>query len=161
MTNLTIETPNLELVLSSPEAVRQWIRGMSPAERAQVSAEWLARVEAATSADPWIHGFEMRTRQGAEMVGSCAFKGPPTVEGVVEIAYTVEPDHCGNGYATEAAQALVTYALERKEVRLVRAHTLPESNASTRVLAKCGFSQVGEVVDPEDGLVWRWECRSG
>jgi RimJ/RimL family protein N-acetyltransferase len=30
-------------------------------------------------------------------------------------------------------------------------------NASARVLAKCGFRRVGEVIDPEDGLVWRWE----
>jgi hypothetical protein len=26
-----------------------------------------------------------------------------------------------------------------------------------RVLAKCGFKSLGEVVDPEDGLVGRWE----
>ena len=32
-----------------------------------------------------------------------------------------------------------------------------EANASTRVLTKCGFRHVGEVMDPEDGLVWRWE----
>jgi hypothetical protein len=24
-------------------------------------------------------------------------------------------------------------------------------------LAKCGFEHVGEVVDPEDGLVWKFE----
>src|SRR6266702_2366495 len=42
-------------------------------------------------------------------------------------------------------------------VRLVRAHTLPEENASTRVLLKCGFRHLGTVVDPEDGPVWRWE----
>jgi len=27
------------------------------------------------------------------------------------------------------------------------------------VLEKCGFTHVGEVVDPEDGLVWRFEKR--
>jgi RimJ/RimL family protein N-acetyltransferase len=42
-------------------------------------------------------------------------------------------------------------------VRLVRAHTLPESNASTRVLTNCGFRKTAEVVDPDDGPVWRWE----
>ena len=42
-------------------------------------------------------------------------------------------------------------------VRLVRAHTLPERNASTRVLEKNGFRLVGPVVDPEDGPVFRWE----
>ena len=42
-------------------------------------------------------------------------------------------------------------------VKCIRAHTRPEANASTRVLAKCGFVLIGPVVDPEDGPVWRWE----
>lgn len=42
-------------------------------------------------------------------------------------------------------------------VRPVRAHTLPEFNASTWVLGECGFDFVGEVADPDDGAVWLWE----
>ncbi len=34
-----------------------------------------------------------------------------------------------------------------------------QENASTRVLTKCKFKWVGEVMDPEDGLVWRWELQ--
>jgi RimJ/RimL family protein N-acetyltransferase len=99
----------------------------------------------------------MVLRQSNEIVGSCGFKGPPTPDGIVEIAYSVEPDHRGNGYATEAAQALVSYAFSQYDVSVVWAHTLPESNASTQVLTKCEFRQIGEVMDPDDGLVWRWE----
>jgi len=69
----------------------------------------------------------------------------------------VAPEHQGKGYATEAANALVVFAFSTGQVRVVRAHTLREQNASTRVLVKCGFRHVGEVIDPEDGLVWRWE----
>jgi RimJ/RimL family protein N-acetyltransferase len=90
-------------------------------------------------------------------VGSGSFKGPPTSDGVVEIAYGIAPDHQGKGYATEVAQALVTFAFDYADVRVVRAHTLPESYASKRVLAKCGFEQTGEVVDPDDGWVCRFE----
>ena len=46
---------------------------------------------------------------------------------------------------------------EKLKVRIVRAHTLTEANASTRVLTKCGFQRINEVIDPDDGLVWRWE----
>lgn len=91
------------------------------------------------------------------LVGTCGFKGPPEAEGIVEIAYGVAPDHQGKGYATEAAEALVGYAFSSGRVRVVRAHTFSEANASTRVLTKRGFQLVGEVIDPEDGLVWRWE----
>ena len=56
----------------------------------------------------------------------------------------------------EAATALVDFAL-RAGARIVRAHTRPENVASVRVLAACGFKLLGEVIDPEDGLVQRWE----
>ena len=75
----------------------------------------------------------------------------------MEIAYGIVPGSRDRGYATEAAAALVAFAFADERVQLVRAHTLPAANASTRVLTKCGFVLIGEVVDPEDGLVWRWE----
>lgn len=101
----------------------------------------------------------MMHRETGIAIGQCGFKGPPEADGVAEIAYGVDPDQQGKGYATEAAEALVIYAFGSGRVRLVRAHTLPERNASTRVLTKCGFSHIGEVIDPEDGLVWQWEKR--
>ena len=123
----------------------------------KIFADWLAQLYASTSADPWTHGFSLVHRDSDIVVGKSGFKGPPAADGVVEIAYRVVPDYQGKGYATEAAQALVAFAFSSGRVRVVRAHTLPERNASTRVLAKCGFRHVGEVIDPDDGLVWRWE----
>jgi RimJ/RimL family protein N-acetyltransferase len=95
-------------------------------------------------------------RSSGNIVGFCSFKGPPT-DGVVEIAYGIAPDEQGKGYATEAAQALVAFARTFREVRVIRAHTLADGAASKRVLEKCGFQYVGEVVDPEDGPVLRFE----
>ena len=132
------------------------IDAMAPVARAQLSAEWLALVETSTATDPWVHGFVARDRSSGVVVGEGGFKGPPRA-GVVEIAYGTRPEHRGKGYATGTAAALVEYAFEFNEVRLVLAHTLPDSTASQRVLAKCGFQRVGEVIDPEDGLVWRFE----
>lgn len=153
-----MRTERLELILGTPEELLAWIEAMSPSERSQVSPDWLARVRASTVADPWIHGFAMRDRASGSTIGSCGYKGPPDEAGVVEIAYGVEPAHQGKGYATEAAAAMVDYAFATGLVRCVRAHTLREANASTRVLMKCGFERVGDVVDPEDGPVWRWEA---
>ena len=130
------------------------IERMSPSQRALLSADWLAQFHASTSDDPWVHGFRLIHRDSGAVVGT--FKGPPSA-GAVEIAYGVSPDQQGKGYATEAAQALVTYAFSFREVRVLRAHTLPGSTASKRVLAKCGFRHVGDVIDPEDGLVCRFE----
>ena len=52
---------------------------------------------------------------------------------------------------------LIARAVASGRVRTLRAHTLPEHNASTKVLEKCGFKLVGEVMHQEDGLIWLWE----
>jgi len=151
------QTKNLKLVPQTRGEVLVQIEQMQPHEKAEISAAWRALLESSSSIDPWIHGFLLVHRTSESVIGRCGFKGPPGPDGVVEIAYGVAPEHQGKGYATEAAEALVAYAFSSGLVRVVRAHTLPEPNASTRVLTKSGFRRVGEVVDPEDGLVWRWE----
>ena len=156
MADAPLETSDLTLLLPTLDDVRAMIDGMSPEERAQVSDEWVASVTEADAVDPWLHGFSLIHRATGETVGMCGFKGPPT-DGMVEIAYAIEPEYQGQGFATQAAAVLFAYASGQAEVCIVRAHTLPERNASTRVLTKCGFEKVGEVVDPEDGPVWRWE----
>jgi ribosomal-protein-alanine N-acetyltransferase len=151
-----LPTKRLDLILESTAEVLARIDALSPADRAEVSPEWLARLLAADEHDPWAHAFAIVDRGSGKSVGTCAFKGPPDSDGMVEIAYGVDPDQQGLGYATEAAEGLVAFAIGNDAVRLVRAHTLPSHGPSTRVLTKCGFTHVGEV-DPEDGPVWRWE----
>ena len=154
---MEIQTENLRLVLQSPEETLAAIEALSPADRAHVSADWLARVRALTGPEPWTLSFAMVHRVSAAVIGSCGYKGPPDPGGVVEISYGTDSEHQRKGYATEAARALVAYAFGDSRVRVVRAHTVAKANASTRVLTKCGFRHIGEVIDPEDGLVWRWE----
>jgi RimJ/RimL family protein N-acetyltransferase len=76
---------------------------------------------------------------------------------MVEIAYGIDEPHRCKGYATEAAAALTEFALIQDQVHLVRAHSKLDNRPSSRVLEKCRFERIGEVIDPEDGLVCRWE----
>ena len=89
------------------------------------------------------------------LVGLGGYTGPPE-DGAVEIGYSVSPEHRGRGHATAAARELIRRAREAG-ITLVRAHTLAEANPSTTVLERCGFIRVAELVDPEDGPLWRWE----
>ena len=161
MIPIQLETERLTLALRSPAQVKAAVEAFDLAVTEHVSADWLKRVTEAREADPWVHGFTLTERMSGAVVGTAGFKAPPDGEGVVEIAYEIAPEHQGRGYATEAAQALTIFAFDSGEVRLVRAHTLAERNASTRVLTKAGFQFMGEVIDAEDGLVWRWEKRRG
>ncbi len=148
---------NVRLVPKTRAEAFAMIEAMTSSEKAQVSADWLARLHASSASDPWVHGFAIVRTENGEVVGNCGFTAPPGDDGVVEIAYGVAPEHQGRGYATEAARALIEYAFASGKVRIVRAHTLSTGAASIRVLEKCGFRDVGEVDDPQDGRVRRFE----
>ena len=93
------------------------------------------------------------------VVGVCAYKFPPDSAGAVEIAYGTFPAYEGRGYAKGMISALFALAV-RSGASMIFALTLAEDNASNGALRREGFSFVGEVTDPEDGLVWRWEKRA-
>ena len=89
-----------------------------------------------------------------ELVGWGGFKGPPR-GGVVELGYEIAEPRWGQGLATVATRAMVVEAFEASEVSAVIAHTLPERNASNRVLEKVGFHLDGEAAEGGE-LVWRF-----
>jgi ribosomal-protein-alanine N-acetyltransferase len=171
---MAIITPRLQLLPLAPADILALIDGVHQFEKqfgvpvaeglrelfvsGDVSPAWIAGLRSATAADPWLHGFALVDQNSRSMIGTAGFKGPPDEAGMVEIGYGVAASQQGRGYATEAAAALVEFASNDGRVGVVRAHTLPTNNASTRVLEKCGFKRLGEVTDPDDGLlVWRWE----
>lgn len=167
--------PRIRLLPHTPEHLRALLDGVATYESRfqikvadgvrdflagpEVSAEFLARLKGLVTSDPWQDGFGVLHLADNVVIGMCGFTGPPTQEGTVEIAYGIAPAYQNRGHAVEVAQELIAYALADDRVRTIQAHTLPESNASTRVLTKCGFARVGETTHPTDGVVWRWEMR--
>lgn len=131
--------------------------------RCSVAAGWdvfpgaVRRIREAVAADP--AGTRWGTRlfvlsQPRTLIGMGGFKGPPR-DGVVELGYAIAPSHEGRGLATAAVHALLTEAFADAEIRAIVAHTLPERNASVRVLEKAGFRLEGEVPDEAVGIAWR------
>jgi RimJ/RimL family protein N-acetyltransferase len=108
---------------------------------------------------PEYGGYLFLDAQTRTVVGSGGFKGGPNAAGDVEIAYGVFPPFEGQGYAKAIARALVRRAVRNGAPHVI-AHTLPEVNASGSILRGIGFRNVGTVVDPEDGPVFRWELPS-
>jgi ribosomal-protein-alanine N-acetyltransferase len=115
----------------------------------------LAQLDA--GADPaWgIHLFFDDDVDGA-LVGNGGWKGPP-IDGAAELGYAVSESRRGRGIATSVVRQLLEQARDRGLARVI-ADTLPETSASTTVLRRCGFVRAGEVVDPEEGVVWRWDA---
>ncbi|MGH2408360.1 MAG: GNAT family N-acetyltransferase [Candidatus Limnocylindrales bacterium] len=96
----------------------------------------------------------MIDREGREVIGDIGFMGPPDPDGSVEVGYSVVPGHRRRGYATEAARAVVAWALEQPDVKRVIAHCKAGNEPSIRTLERTGFQRTGEA----DGLLaWRIE----
>ena len=124
---------------------------------ADVSPAWVEQLRAAKEPDIWRHGAFAIERTTRVAIGAGGFKGPADATGTVEVSYGVAPQVEGQGFATEMTAALTDFAFGHPEVTRVIAHTRPANTASGRVLEKCGFTNLGVVIDPEDGEVWRWE----
>jgi RimJ/RimL family protein N-acetyltransferase len=170
--HVTIQTERLIIAAHLPRHLRALLRSVEEFENTaglrvadgirdqllSASPEFFAQLETAKQPDPWGFGFAVIHKIDNTLMGMCGFNGPPGSDGFAEIAYGIAPAYQKRGYATEAAQALIKFATNEPGVTMVCAHTLPEINASARVLEKCGFKQVGDTVDPENGIaVWRWE----
>jgi len=75
-------------------------------------------------------------------IGECCFKGIDQ-SGSTEIGYGILDEYQGHGYATEAVEAVVSWALQQTDVCCVVAETEIDNRASLRVLEKCGFVATG------------------
>lgn len=109
---------------------------------------------------PWLP-YLFIFRPDRALVGFGGFKSVPNPERTVEIGYSVAPTYQGRGFATAAVHQLIEIAVASGLVECVCAHTLAEPSASTRVLEKSGMAKVAELIDPDDGKLWRWEIRIG
>jgi 8-oxo-dGTP pyrophosphatase MutT (NUDIX family) len=112
---------------------------------------------ARTGRPPEWGGFLAIDVVSQQVVGEGGYVAAPDAQGTVEIAYGTFQPYERRGYGFAIAGALIDRAAESNAVRLVYAHTLPEPNASTRILTRHGFAQVGTAQDEDEGLVWRWE----
>jgi RimJ/RimL family protein N-acetyltransferase len=85
--------------------------------------------------------FALFHAESAEFVGQC---GLQKLEGKqdaddVEIAFVIAKSFWGQGYATEAAQAVVKFGFSTAGLNRIVAVTLEENLPSQRILGKLGF----------------------
>jgi ribosomal-protein-alanine N-acetyltransferase len=88
------------------------------------------------------------------VVGDIGFIGPPDESGAVEIGYCVIPNRRGRGYATEAARAIVDWALSQPGIQVVVAGCDSDNVPSIRTLERLGFRRTAEA---NGRIRWRVE----
>lgn len=73
---------------------------------------------------------------------------------MAKVAYRLNPEYHGNGYATEALGAAVDFCFSFTELQRLWTYVDIRNTPSYRVLEKCGFSREGLVRQGKMGSSW-------
>ena len=148
-----IETPRLRLVVlaaSALEALRSHdhvtaarLQGFRFTDEflATVNDVFLSRQIEGHQRNPTSRGWYARgivRRDDGALIGHCGFHGTPDDVGRAEIGYTVFEPYRRMGYASEAAQGLVTWARSQGSSK-VFASVSHENHASLALVGRLGF----------------------
>ena len=106
--------------------------------REEHAADWLSKP---TRARLPTFLLTLPTVSGAPIVGAC---GLHQEEAGIEIGYWIARDWWGQGFATEAARAVLSIARALGHRRVFSCHAV-DNPASGRVLRKAGFKPTGRV----------------
>lgn len=85
-----------------------------------------------------------------ELIGCCGLR--PYKDGKYEIGFHLRPKYWGQGYATEAANAVISYAFSVLKAEGLFAGHNPNNKASSKLLRKLGFQYIGDKFYEPTGL---------
>lgn len=113
----------------------------------------LAFIEQARGAMRHAQAFNFAvTRQDDGVLVGVAGLTVHTAHYTAEMGYWIGSPYWGQGYATEAARALIHFAFERLELHRVYAAHFVDNPASERILQKVGMTWEGTL----RAHYWRW-----
>lgn len=90
--------------------------------------------------------FAITDKESGDLYGAIALSNNQKFKNG-EIAYWIGEEFWGNGYATEAAQAILQFAFDEKQYHKVFARYFNSNPASGRVMEKLGMKQEGYFID--------------
>ena len=121
----------------------------TPRSREEVAA-WLPRRTATTIAAPGTGAaLAITLADTGELVGDTMIIWSSEEDRTGELGYVVNPAHAGQGYATEAARAMLAMAFERLGLRRMTARIDARNPASGAVLRHLGMRQEAVLVENE------------
>lgn len=78
-------------------------------------------------------------RDTGKMIGTCGFTRFDFRHDCGEIGYVINPDHTGQGFATEAAQRVIRFGFENLALNRIECKYMTDNEASRRVMEKNGM----------------------
>ncbi len=93
-----------------------------------------------------LYEFAITDKKTGELFGAIALSNNQSFNHG-EIAYWVGEEYWGNGYATEAAQAMLEFGFKEKQLHRVFARYFRSNPASGKVMQKLGMKEEGILKD--------------
>ncbi len=80
-----------------------------------------------------------------QLIGNCGIRRESAEAREAELGFELDPGYWGQGYATEAARALVQFGFSQLHVHRVWSWCIADNAASVRVLEKLGMRREGRL----------------
>ncbi len=126
-------------------------------ENLEDSRRWVARSMAGYQ-EGGHYDWGLLRRADKTFLGTCGFGEIDVARGAADIGFVLARPYWGQGYATEAAVAVLQFGFGRLGLRRITAHAFPENAASLRVLTKLGLRYCETQLVRENGGVSRPVC---
>jgi RimJ/RimL family protein N-acetyltransferase len=149
-----VQTARLELVPLEPAEARalaagehqdgqRWADGY-PMASSLLRAELTLAAAAHERPLGRFGSYQVVRRADGKVIGDVGFMGPPDATGAVSVGCGITEDARGQGYGTEALEAVLAWAREQAGLTCVLADTTRSNLASQRLLERVGMQRVGE-----------------
>ncbi len=99
--------------------------------------------------------FAVTLKSSEQLIGNCNLRKNTADARVAEIGYELNPEDWGNGYATEAARAILAFGFDELKLHRIGAWCIAENIASAQVLEKLGMRLEGRLREQE-WMKGRW-----
>lgn len=139
---LQLKTKRLRISPMSDEELRKLITETPKPELKQAYQEMLDGCMKNPEYRLWYTAWKISLKESKQLIGSVGFKGAVNNYSV-EISYGIDDGFEGNGYATEAAKALIDWAFEQEDIYFIEAETDSDNRASQSILEKLSFKPDG------------------
>jgi len=107
----------------------------------------LELVKSPTGFESWL----IIIKKEMKIIGDIGFKGIPNQSGEVDLGYGIIESERKKGYAFEAAQELLNWALSKTEVKKITAKCLTENHGSAKILKNLNFN-----IQSQDDTMQYW-----
>lgn len=134
------DVPALYEIFSDSEAMKYW--SSPPLPDIAAAAALLSDIHGQFAAGT-LYQWGIASRSDDRVIGTCTLAAVSVQHRRAELGFAVARARWGNGYAGEAAEALVRYAFDTLALHRLEADADPRNAASVRCLERLGFQREG------------------